>query len=77
MKQKIFSLTTEEKETLINQNNLRSQYEYIASLIQRDSFIYLNREIKTRLGLKQEIMLTPDLIKGTVTATEVENPKKK
>lgn len=77
MKVKVYNLSTEEKDLLVNQNNLRSQYEYLASLIQRDSYIYLNREVRERLGLKQDVMLTPDLVKGTVTATKVENPKKK
>lgn len=58
--EKEYSLTKDEQQTLNDQNDLRIQYEYLASLVQRDMYIFLHGNVKKRLGLAEDVALTYD-----------------
>jgi len=75
-KPKEFSMTTEEHDLVRNQANLRSQHEYIATLIERDTFIFLNTNIRKRLGIDREQQMTYDADAGKVFVFLKPEPKK-
>lgn len=68
-KEKLFSLTQEEKALLESQANLRSQYLYLASLIERDTFIYVNTEVRRRNAIGQDMMIDLLLAEGKIVAS--------
>ena len=82
-KPKEFSLSKEERELLQNQANLKSQHNYISSLIERDMFIYVNTTVRKRLGISNDMQMTPSIDQGKVfvmpkpvaNATEPQKPQ--
>ena len=72
VKSKQYSLTTEERDLLQSQANLKSQHAYIATLIERDMFIYVNTQVRKRLSIAKDMELSHDVQKGIVTATPIQ-----
>mgnify|MGYP000870783330 FL=1 len=69
VKPKIFSLNAQEKTLLENQQNLKAQYDYLSSLIERDSYIYVQTAVKKRLGIGDGMEISWDVSQGKVFAT--------
>lgn len=77
-KSKEYSFSKEEKRLLDSQDNLRAQYSYVASLIHRDMYVFVNGVVKKRLGIGDDMEITYNLEDGKLKATpkKVEEAKK-
>jgi predicted transcriptional regulator len=67
--EKEYSMEKGEKTLLENQNNLRSQYEYMASLIHRDMYVFVNGVIRKRLGISEDMEIVYNLDTGKIYAS--------
>jgi hypothetical protein len=72
-KPKEYALSDSEKELLQNINGMKFQYEYLASLLDRDITIILNTTIKKRLNIDDDHFLNLDTDMKKVYA--IEKPK--
>ena len=59
-------MTKEEQDLMVNQASVMSQHEYIASLIKRDMFIFVNKDIRQRLSIPKDLEMTYDVNSGKV-----------
>jgi YesN/AraC family two-component response regulator len=75
VKPKEYSFSAQERDLLQNQENLKSQYQYMFSLIERDMYIFIHSEVKRRLGIGNDMLITWDLAKGKVYATSKPEPQ--
>jgi len=75
IKPKEYSLSTEEKELLQNQANLKSQQEYLATLIERDMYIFVNGTVKRRLAIGPDMQISYDIAAGKVYAVPKLQPE--
>lgn len=66
--EKHFQMTHEEQNLLQSQNDLRSHYEYIASLVERDMYFFVHNNIKKRLDLGNDVELEYEIKTGKITA---------
>ncbi len=75
-KPKEYSLSQQERDLLQNQNNLKSQQEYLASLIERDMFIFVNTVVRKRIGVSNDMQITYNVDQGKVFVFPKPEPKK-
>lgn len=66
---KEYSFSKDEKRLLDSQDNLRAQYSYIASLIHRDMYVFVNGVVGKRLGIGEDMEITYNLEEGKLKVT--------
>lgn len=71
---KTFKLSKQEKTTLEGMQALKAQHDYMAGLIGRDMYLFLQTTVRTRLDIDKELKLSFDVNKGEVYATEEATP---